>query len=78
MTPSWDYTNPDDLIEAAWGIIANAQGGDWDAATPKWKQAAERWRDGYHDNVANQPQLFSEEDQIDMAPNVTKLRPDTP
>ena len=23
----------DDLLEAAWGLIANANGGDWDKAT---------------------------------------------
>ncbi len=37
----------DDLLEVAWGIIANANGGDWDKATPEWKEAAERWRDRY-------------------------------
>lgn len=36
--------------EAAWGLIANAYGGDWDQASEAsgWKQAAERWRDEYH------------------------------
>jgi len=37
----------DDLLELAWGIIANANGGDWDKATPEWHDAAERWRDRY-------------------------------
>lgn len=39
-----------DLLEAAWGLIANAYGGDWDLASPAsgWKEAAERWRDQYH------------------------------
>ena len=37
-----------DLIEGAWGIIANAGGGDWDLATPEWRLAALRWRDLYH------------------------------
>ena len=37
----------DDLLEVAWGIIANANGGDWDKATPEWRGAAERWRDRY-------------------------------
>ena len=31
--------------EVAWGIIANAYGGDWDHATLEWKSAAENWRD---------------------------------
>lgn len=35
-----------DAVEMAWGLIANAYGGDWDSAkSPDWKPAAERWRD---------------------------------
>ena len=36
-----------DLLETAWGIIAN---GGWDgmAPTPGWQEAAVRWRDRYH------------------------------
>ena len=39
-----------DLLETAWGIIANACGGNWDDAHnhPDWKAAAKRWRDDYH------------------------------
>ena len=40
--------NKDDLIEYAWGIIANAGGGNWDTQTDEWRKAAERWRDQYH------------------------------
>ncbi len=36
-----------DLLESAWGLIANASGGDWDKATPEWRDAAVRWRDRY-------------------------------
>ena len=43
---AWDF--PDDLTEAAWGLIANAWGGNWDAADPEWREAAIRWRDAYH------------------------------
>lgn len=35
-------------IEIAWTIIANANEGNWDNATPEWKKAAEKWRDKYH------------------------------
>jgi hypothetical protein len=38
-----DRLNED--IEIAWGIIANAGGGDWDREGAEWKKAAERWRD---------------------------------
>lgn len=37
-----------DLLETAWGIIANSYGGNWDKATDDWRGAAERWRDEYH------------------------------
>ena len=37
------------LLEMAWTIIANGNGGNWETADPVWRMAAERWRDGYHD-----------------------------
>lgn len=36
-----------DAIELAWGIIANAGGGNWGKETPEWQDAAVRWRDTY-------------------------------
>jgi hypothetical protein len=36
-----------ELIEIAWGIIANA-GWDGGAKTTGWDEAAIRWRDDYH------------------------------
>lgn len=50
----------DELLEAAWGIIANAWDGDWDRASVEWREAAERWRDGYH---ATLPANTSQGDQ---------------
>jgi hypothetical protein len=32
-------------LEMAWGIIANAGGGDWSKETPEWQEAAAKWRD---------------------------------
>ena len=37
-----------ELLEAAWGIIANAGGGNWENETLEWQEAAARWRDAYH------------------------------
>ena len=37
-----------DELESAWGIIANAGGGDWTKETPEWQEAAAKWRDRYH------------------------------
>ena len=42
-------TIEEDLLESAWGLIANAHGGNWDEASESsgWKKAATRWRDSY-------------------------------
>ena len=40
---------PDDLLERAWTIIANANEGDWESATDEWREAAEAWRERYHE-----------------------------
>ena len=32
-------------LELAWGLIANAYGGDWENAPTEWREAAIRWRD---------------------------------
>lgn len=34
-----------DVVMNAWGVIANAGGGDWTTETPTWQQVAARWRD---------------------------------
>lgn len=41
-----------DLLEAAWGLIANVGQGNWDTQTEGWKEAATRWREGYHRVIA--------------------------
>lgn len=33
------------LLERAWGVIANAGGGDWTRENAEWQQAAAVWRD---------------------------------
>ena len=37
------------LVEYAWGIIANAGGGDWTTQTDDWQKAAATWREQYHE-----------------------------
>lgn len=37
-----------DLLEQAWGVIANGNGGNWPEAAATWRTAAERWRDAWH------------------------------
>jgi hypothetical protein len=37
----------DDMLELAWGLIANVSGGDWEKQNTDWVGAAERWRDSY-------------------------------
>ena len=41
-----------DSEEMAWGIIANAYGGNWDLAGEEWRTAAEKWRDDYHSRLS--------------------------
>lgn len=58
----------DNLLEAAWGLIANANEGNWDSALPEWQEAAVRWRDAYfatlprteNPNLAEAPDVPSE------------------
>ncbi len=38
--------------ELAWGLIANAYGGEWDQAFSNWKMAAMYWRDNYHKTLS--------------------------
>lgn len=42
-------TKPDpfELLDSAWGLIANAGNGDWSTQTVEWQGAAVRWRDQY-------------------------------
>lgn len=34
-------------LDLAWGLVANAGGGNWDRESPEWKAAAEKWRDDF-------------------------------
>ena len=43
----WGDTD-DDLIEAAWGLIAFAYSTPDAHDKADWREAAERWRDRYH------------------------------
>jgi hypothetical protein len=37
-----------DALELAWGVIANAGGGDWKRESADWQEAAAKWRELYH------------------------------
>jgi len=43
-----------DMLELAWGIIANAGGGNWKTQTKDWQKAAAEWRDKYHNLLKGQ------------------------
>lgn len=34
-------------LDSAWGLIANAGGGDWEKETPEWRTTATRWKKHY-------------------------------
>lgn len=36
-----------ELLDAAWGVIANVSGGNWTKQDAEWRERAERWRDQY-------------------------------
>ena len=40
-----------DLLELAWGLIANAGNSDWTTESAEWQEAAVRWRDEYHELI---------------------------
>lgn len=48
------------LIELAWGIIANAGGGDWTKESQEWQEAAKKWRDDYHEYLSSKPEAAKE------------------
>ena len=64
MTPGINQPENADLLEAAWGIIANAHGGNWAIAGSDWQRAAERWRDLYH---ATLPEVSEQETMLKEA-----------
>ena len=35
------------MLDTAWGIIANAGQGNWKTQTEEWQKCAEQWRDEY-------------------------------
>ena len=37
-----------EMLEAAWGLLANVSNGDWGKQTTEWKDAVQRWRERYH------------------------------
>jgi hypothetical protein len=51
------------LLEIAWGVIANAHGGDWTLESKEWQDAAGRWRDQYFASLGQKSNvtLISEE-----------------
>jgi hypothetical protein len=44
-TPEPPHSPTADLLEFAWGIIANAGGGNWDRETDEWRESAVRFRE---------------------------------
>lgn len=46
----------EDLLELAWGVIANAGEGSWHRESEEWQGAAERWRDRWLKHIkSDQP-----------------------
>ena len=60
----------DELLELAWGLIANAGGGDWDTQSEEWRGAAARWRDEWSALNFNRKNLLTKEEAGPMIPLV--------
>lgn len=58
-----------DLLEIAWGIIANAGGGDWEKESKEWQDAAIRWRDTYFGSLSKVSKMSSEHPNVNRQPN---------
>ena len=48
MEPETEVARLLDLVDSAWGIIANAGAGDWNRELPEWQRAASKWREDFH------------------------------
>ncbi len=60
-TPTTGWKVPEDLLEWAWTIIANAHGVDWDKESSDWRDAAMKWRDSYFGSLPRVPKNSSEQ-----------------
>lgn len=57
----------DELLHFAWGLIANANDGNWSELSQEWHDAAETWRDEYHEMIASG--LIEREMEEEVPPN---------
>ena len=55
-----------DLLDSAWGLIANAYGGDWLEASKDWGKAAYLWRNRYGEVLKKMVSQNQEEDDADV------------
>jgi hypothetical protein len=54
-----------EALELAWGLIANAYGGNWKLASPEWRGAAERWRDEHWHPVVEEQKEEGWDNRLD-------------
>lgn len=62
-----DPPTSDEFTEAAWGLIANAYGGNWSEAPDEWHGAAARWRDEYVAGAVAAPPAASPDERLRSA-----------
>lgn len=69
-----DTDNAGDLLQTAWGVIANVSRGDWSTQSDEWRHAALRFRDRYHlwldEEVARHRRRTAPENEV--VPNNTE------
>lgn len=58
-------TAASEACEIAWGIIANAGGGDWTLESEEWQKAAARWRDEHwHPLLRDTSSRWTEDEDV--------------
>lgn len=67
----------DHQLDTAWGIIANAHGGDWSKASDDWQEAATRWRDEVLPGLSNRNAAAPQGNYIENEPPPLVRLPDS-
>ena len=70
--PATGWKVPEDLLEWAWTIIANAHGGDWGKESRDWQDAAIAWTDAYFGSLPRVSKTGSEQPNVHRPPDQPK------
>ncbi len=63
-----------DCVDIAWGIMANAYGGDWEKADPEWVEAVRNWEKEWKPYSESRTLTEANFDDADMKRRLANLR----